>query len=252
MPIHPAWHRPPAGLVLRDNDIHVWRVPIDRPGTTIQALWQTLSTLEQQRAERFRADRDRRRFIVSHGALRALLSRYLGIEPGRLSFEEGAHGKPRLAGRGVAPPAEFNLAHSGGLAVCAVTRQRPVGIDLEVVRPVLDADQIVERFFSARERAVYRSLPVDDRQAAFFACWTRKEAFIKLIGDGLSRPLDQFDVSLAPGEPARIVSIGGSQPEAQKWSLFGFVPGPNYLGALAVEARDGSPSYWTWEFSNAA
>ncbi|HLF29143.1 MAG TPA: 4'-phosphopantetheinyl transferase superfamily protein [Anaerolineae bacterium] len=247
-----AWRKQSAEPVLEEHDIHVWRIALDQPEATIHRLQSTLSSDERERAERFQFDRDRRRFISAHAALRMLLARYLASQPNQIRFEYGAHGKPWLAANGVSDRIEFNLAHSGEYAVCGITRYQPIGIDLEFMRPVLDADQIVERFFSTQECATFRALPTDLKHATFFAGWTRKEAFIKAIGDGLSRPLDQFDVALAPGDPARIMSVGGSEREARNWSLFAFAPETNYVGAVAVASSEWSISYWTWEFSNGA
>lgn len=243
------WVFPSSRLVLDAHEIHVWRVTLDQPDWLVEHLRPWLATDELARAGRFHFDRDRVHFIVGRGALRSILSGYLGVEPSQLQFEYGLHGKPALAA--LCGKLCFNVSHSKGLGLCTVSRQSELGVDLEYIRPVADAERIAERFFSAQENAVLQSLPVSQRQAAFFNCWTRKEAFIKAIGEGLSRPLDQFDVSVAPGEPARFLSIGGSSEEAWRWSLFSLAPGPNYVGALAVERRDWQLACWEWEMPHA-
>jgi 4'-phosphopantetheinyl transferase len=181
-------------LALSSTDIHVWRVAPDQPERIVQQLHLALSTDEQARASRFHFERDRTRFVVGHGALRVILGRYLGLEPDQVRFEYGPHGKPLLA-----PPGSnglcFNASHSQGLGLCAVAQQREIGVDLEHMHPVADAEQIAERFFSAQENAALRALPANQRQEAFFNCWTRKEAFIKAVGDGLSHLLNQLGVT---------------------------------------------------------
>ena len=242
------WASPPSRPALDAHEIHVWRVALDQPDWLVERMRQWLASDEQARASRFVFDHDRARYIVGRGALRSILSGYLGTEPNQLQFEYGPHGKPALVAS--CGQIYFNASHSKGLGLCAVTRQRELGIDLELVRRVIDAEQIAQRFFSTQENAVFQSLPVEQRQPAFFYCWTRKEAFIKAIGEGLSHPLDQFDVSFAPAEPAKFLSIGGSLEAARGWSLFSLAPGPIYVGALAVEGRDWQLVYWQWGMSH--
>jgi len=242
------WASPPSRPALDAHEIHVWRVALDQPDWLVEQLRQWLASDEQARASRFYFDHDRTRYIVGRGALRSILSGYLGTEPNQLQFEYGLHGKPALTAS--CGQIHFNTSHSKGLGLCAVTRQCELGVDLELVRLVIDAEQIAQRFFSAQENAVFQSLPVEQRQAAFSYCWTRKEAFIKAIGEGLSHPLDQFDVSFAPGEPAKFLSIGGSAQNALGWSLFSLTPGSNYVGALAVEGRDWQLACWEWGMSH--
>ena len=147
----------------------------------------------------------------------------------------------------------FNLSHSQGLALYAVTRGREIGVDLECIRPISDAEQIAERFFSAHENAVFRTIPAHEKPKAFFNCWTRKEAYLKALGDGLARPLDEFDVSLAPGEPAKLLRIEGAPQEASRWSLNRLEPGSGYVAALAVEGYGYQLKCWQccgWSIRN--
>ena len=177
---------------------------MDEPPASIDCYLHTLAADERTKAERYYFERDRLRFIIAHGVLRAILSLYLNESPKRLSFCEGSHGKPALALDSGGDSIRFNMSHSHRMALYAVTRSREVGIDLEFVRCDLEAEQIAERVFSPREIAELRALPAALRRNAFFLCWTRKEAYIKAKGEGLSLPLDQFDVSLIPGEPAAL------------------------------------------------
>jgi 4'-phosphopantetheinyl transferase len=178
--------------------------------------------------------------------LRAILGLYLDMAPRYLSFRYSSHGKPALAWESGGNAIRFNMSHSRGVALYAVTRDREVGIDLEFIRRDLEVDQIAERFFSRRETVTLRALPTDLREYAFFLCWTRKEAYIKARGEGLSLPLDQFDVSLTPGEPAALLSTHPDSEEALRWSLHELPLASDYVAALALEGHSRSLSCWQW------
>ncbi len=241
-----VWSLPPKTLKLERDEVHVWRASLDLEASSIQSLQETLCVEEQQRAERFHFQKDRDRFIVARGLLRALLSRYLGEEPGHLRFVYNQYGKPALSEAYSKEPLCFNLSHSHGLALYAVTQNRNLGIDLEYIRTDFPYEEIAERFFSPQENAVLRTLPLNMKHEAFFTCWTRKEAYIKATGKGLSLPLDQFDVSLIPREPAMLLSIAGNQQAACHWSLQELIPVPGYVAALAVEGGGWQSKCWQW------
>jgi 4'-phosphopantetheinyl transferase len=183
-------------------------------------------------------------FIVARAVLRMILGRYLQIEPKQVQFSYGYHGKPELAERLGDTELRFNLAHSHELALYAFTRGREIGVDIEYLRFIPDAEQIAASFFSAGEIAALQALPANQRQMAFFACWTSKEAYVKAVGKGLALPLDQFEVSLAPGEPAGLLNVKGAPGEAPRWSLNTWTPAPGYVAALAVKGRNWQPTYW--------
>jgi 4'-phosphopantetheinyl transferase len=206
----------------------------------------TLAADERARAERFYFQRDRERFVVARAALRAILGGYLNSTPESLSFCYGSRGKPALAADCSQDAIRFNVSHSGDVALYAVTRAREVGVDVELIRPELNAERLAERFFSPREIDTLRTLPADLRRHAFFLAWTRKEAYVKATGDGLSLPLNQFAVSLIPGEPAALLSAEGDPREALRWSLRELTPGPGYVAALAVEGHGWSLACWDW------
>ena len=219
---------------------------MDPPLQLIQHLRQTLSADELGRAKRFLFERDRRRFIVGRGVLRNILSRYTKENPARLRFRYSKYGKPFLI-----PPAgqdtlRFNLSHSGELALYAITCRRDIGIDVEQIRSMPDAEQLAERFFSNQENQTFRAVSPEQKDTAFFNCWTRKEAYVKAIGEGLSLPLDQFDVSLAPGEPAALLRARGRPQEPEHWFLEGLEPAPGYVGGLVVEGSVGRLTRWQW------
>ncbi len=246
MGLEPSWPPPPAHLTLAEDEVHVWRAHLDLAPAQVRELLRTLTPDERARARRFRFRRDRDRFIVARGVLRAILGRYLGVDPGRLRFRYSPYGKPALADEFEDEGIRFNLAHSQGIALYAVSRGRDVGVDVEYVRADLADERIAERFFSPREVAMLRAVPAEQRREAFFHCWTRKEAYVKARGEGLSLPLDQFDVSLAPGEPAALLSTPGDPPEVTRWSLRALDPGPGYIAALAVEGNGWRLRCWQW------
>jgi 4'-phosphopantetheinyl transferase len=245
-PVRSPWAVPPATIVLGSDEVHVWRASLDEPPSQRGGFLRTLAADEQTRAERFYFQRDRERFITAHGVLRAILGFYSNRAPERLSFCYSSHGKPALAWESPGDALRFNMSHSDGVALYAIARGREVGIDLELIRDDLEVEQIAERFFSHPEIATLRALPKHFQRYAFFLCWTRKEAYIKARGEGLSLPLDQFDVSLIPGEPAELLSTQPNPDEALRWSLQELTLAAGYVAALAVEGRGWALSCWQW------
>jgi 4'-phosphopantetheinyl transferase len=221
--------------VLADDAVEVVATTLDVGRDCVRALTALLSEAERQRAGRFAFDRDRRRFIVARARLRQLLAARLGVAPESVELAYGTHGKPALARRSTDSDLRFNVSHSEEVAVYAFAAGREVGIDVEVVHAITDADDIAARSFSRRENEAYLALDPRDKPLGFFNCWTRKEAFIKALGDGLSHPLDRFEVSLTPGEPARIVHVESTPGERCGWTLHGFSPGPGLVGAVVVQ-----------------
>jgi 4'-phosphopantetheinyl transferase len=211
-------------------------------------LERTLALDERSRAGRFYFRHDRERFIVARGILREILGRYLSRAPESLSFSYSSYGKPALVSESGAEAIRFNISHSHGTALYVVTRGRELGVDLELIRDGLEIEQIAERFFSRAEVSALCALPTQIRRRAFFLCWTRKEAYIKARGEGLSLPLDQFEVSLVPGEPAALMSA--QRDEAFRWSLRELFPAADYAAALAIEGRDCSLACWQWQQSS--
>jgi len=211
-----------------------------------QELAALLSEDERMRASGFIFERDRSRFIVGRGTLRVILGRYLDVPPGSLTFRYGPHGKPAVSTGSGGDAVRFNVAHSHGMALYGITIGREIGIDLERVRSDFETDQIADQFFSRRERAALRALSPESRLEGFFRCWTRKEAYIKARGDGLSLPLTRFDVSLAPGEPTVHLSTPDAPLEASRWSLEELPAGPGYIAAIAVEGHGWRLRCWQY------
>jgi 4'-phosphopantetheinyl transferase len=242
-----SWSTPPRQLSLGKTDVHVWRASLEPVPEIVAQLRALLSPDECARAERFRFEIDRCHFIIARGILKTILGRYLEIAPAQIEFVYADRGKPRLADSIAQPALKFNLAHSGSLALYAFTRIGDVGVDIEHIRPELAGDDIARRFFSPHEIASLDQLPIHERQQAFFNCWTRKEAFIKAKGLGLSLPLDQFDVTLAPTETAALLRTRWDEDEAARWSLTALDAGAGYVAALAIEAKEWQLSCWHYD-----
>lgn len=204
------------------------------PAATMAAA-VVLSKRERERANRFIFQRDRDRFIVARAGLRRLLASRLDLPAEAIEFEYGAHGKPALAHKSGPNDLRFNVSHSENVAIYAFADGRAVGVDIEAVREIQDRDDIATHCFSANENKAYLLLGSDERSQAFFNGWTRKEAFIKATGDGMHRPLDSFDVSLRPDEPARILRVGERNGEDCGWLLYSFSPLQGFVSAVVIE-----------------
>lgn len=233
------WSSPPASLSLQADEVHVWRLTLDRP---TERFFELLQPDEVERANRFYFERDRRHFVVAHGFLRLLLGWYLHASAKQLQFAYGAWGKPSLAGEFHESQLRFNMSHSHGVALYAVTEEREIGVDVEHVRADFASDDIARRFFSPHEVGVLSEFPEDGRVAAFFSCWTRKEAYIKATGRGMSQPLDGFDVTLGAGDDVALLRTEDGSHE--RWRLIDVAVGAGYAGALAVEKPVDNIRYW--------
>ena len=224
-----------SNLPLASDEVHIWQRQLRCDRHVIQTLEGVLDSDELARAARFRFPSKRDEFIVSRGTLRWLLGRYMNCLPEELRFTYSQYGRPQLDGPSLGEGVEFNLSHSGDVIVLAFARACRIGIDVEQVRTDFGTAEIAERFFSLAEREALCKLPVEQRHAAFFTCWTRKEAFIKALGEGLSHPLDQFDVSLNPGQPAALLATRPDADDTRRWSLRDIRVPAGYAGALAAE-----------------
>ncbi len=221
---------PDSVAALSDKDVHVWSFKLDCSTPVLTDFRGILCEEERDRAARFRFDTHRHRFIKGRAVSRFILSHYLDIAPNKIEFKYGSHGKP-----GLADPQNdltFNLSHSEDLAFLAITRTGPIGVDVESIRTLDDFDALVSRFFSSAENEVFEKLPLEQKPSAFFNLWTRKEAWLKATGLGISQHLNRVEVSFLPGAPARFVSL---PVEFQgDWSLFQLSSPPGFTAALAT------------------
>jgi len=244
------WRSMSEELTFPADRIDVWRVELDSPEPPGRDLQSMLADDERNRAARFHFDRDRNRYIQGRAALRVLLGRYLDIPPREVRLQYQAHGKPELAPPGDSRSLRFNVSNSGGLALIAAGGGRELGIDVEKVRPLPDLLDVARRFFSAREVKALLATDANRRGEAFFACWTRKEAFLKVTGAGLSYPLSAFSVSVDPDGPGEMLELTEPRDVACEWSLCDVEVGRGFRGALAWEG--GSQRLQFWEFQAAS
>ena len=240
--VHQTWCQPPAELPWPHDEVHVWRATLAWSDIAAHRLEQYLSADERENMQRFRFEPDRRRYLIGRGLLRLLLGRYLDLAPQDLRFATAAAGNPHLISGQRRP--QFNVTHSGEYVLIAIADGRAVGIDVEEIDDDLDAREVAARFFSPHEQRDLEMLTGRARIEAFFACWTRKEAYVKARGEGLSLPLDQFDVSLRPGEPARLIATRPDPAEATRWQLSGLDVADGYKAALAVEGQGWTLRSW--------
>jgi 4'-phosphopantetheinyl transferase len=221
----------PWSFGLTEEMVHVWSLRTTEVSNAVVSKFEIFLTPDERgRAERFRFENLRHSFVLTRGALRVLLGRYLHIPPAKIQIAYGSKGKPRLAEPELAT---FNVSHSGGLAVFGFAASSEIGVDVEEVRPMADMLDIAQRFFCPGEAADLISLPANQRERGFFRCWTRKEAYIKALGEGLSVPLDGFQVTLRPGEPAKIIHLARDANAARTWRLCDLELSSGYVGALA-------------------
>jgi 4'-phosphopantetheinyl transferase len=234
----------PDQPALCDGQVHVWRACLPVSSAVYQSLQQTLDATERDRAARFAFEQHRVSFTFAHGVLRSLLSGYCRQHASQLRFSCGKNGKPALADE--TNDLRFNLSHSGDVILCAVTRQEEVGVDVECIGTGLASGDIARQFFAGEEVQALFELPPDLQLTGFFRCWTRKEAFIKARGEGLSLALKSFAVSLRPEEQARFLRIDGDQRAPAEWTLRDIDVPSGYAAAIAIAGRGWEISTHDW------
>ncbi len=236
------WQSPPPSFALKTGEIHLWRSPLASTPVLDPTFWPSLSEDEQIRANRFHFKQHRLEYVDGRGKLRHLLSQYLGMPAQKIVFEYGKQDKPFLPHSKL----KFNISHSHGLALFAFALDMEIGVDLEKIDPKIDIIQLCQQFFSPQETQTILQLSPAEQIHAFFTCWTRKEAFIKAKGQGLSLPLDQFAVSILPEAPVQLLATEWDQTEVDKWFLYDIPPGKNFKGALMTDQKVDSLQYWDY------
>jgi 4'-phosphopantetheinyl transferase len=238
------WLAPPNAILPQGQEVHLWRASLAAEPAVLERFFATLSREEKYRAERFHFPEHRDAFVAAHGILREILGRAVAQESSALVFSTNRFGKPRFAPGSQFAHIHFNLSHSGGRALCAISQVGELGVDLEQIRPLPDMPALATRVFSPREAHLFFSLPASIQAAAFFTCWTRKEAYLKARGEGFGIEPSSFEVTFAPGAPAAVVG-----EEHAAWSLRELVPAPGYVGAVAVNAREFDLKLWDWQLA---
>jgi 4'-phosphopantetheinyl transferase len=226
--------------LLVDSAVHVWHIPLVVPSPILKSLYQILSSDEQLRTDNLRLQTLKNSFIAGRGILRKILGRYLQTDPAMLVFSEETSGKPHLEDK--ASCLNFNMSHSGGLSLFAVSLGRAVGIDLEKIRPVNNLTSLTNRFFSPDEHSYITSLPPDERENAFFKAWVLKEAYVKATGEGLvgMDKLELFHTDTGRF-PAPLIIKSRPRQSSREWSALSFEPSPSHVAALVAEGNHFSP-----------
>ena len=234
------WLAPAANAELGNNEVHLWKADLNQNSDIVRRMWLLLNEEEQNRAKRYVFEQDRIQFTLYRGILRQLLGRYLRRSAEDIEFAVGPKGKPTVRGNS---EFRFSLSHSDGLVLYALSMNRELGVDLEREGAEFSGLDIVENWFSTREKAEFLALPSNLQKLAFYVGWTRKEAYLKARGEGLHMKLEDFDVSMNPGQPAVLRS-----EDSARWELRSFCPAPDFVAALVVERAKCELCYWEWRF----
>ena len=233
---------------LQLSEIHLWRVNLDRPPDEVGRMGKILSATEQEQAAQFHIARDRRRFVIRRAVLRQILSSHLGIAPAALEIDSANFQKPKIADPINPQDLRFNCSHSADWALIALARELEVGVDLEQHQLLPDAAELAQRFFSDYEINELRRLPAPLQLQGFFDCWTRKEAFVKAVGLGLTFPLSRFSVTLAPDQPAALLEVTDDPRAMEKWSILSPAFLAHHSTALVFEKAALTVKFFEWAF----
>ncbi|ELR97510.1 4'-phosphopantetheinyl transferase superfamily protein [Gloeocapsa sp. PCC 73106] len=223
--------------MLTPPQAHIWCAQVQQIPTQIQQLWHLLNPVERKKAADFQFERHRNAFITGRGYLRIILSRYLQLKPQEIEFNYTPKGKPYLAHQFLESNLQFNLSHSHELILYALTLDKPIGIDLEYLRPFPEAEKIAQRFFSPREAAFISNCPDSLKSPAFFQGWTSKEAVLKATGEGIGGGLEKIEVELDPSQEAKLLSLDGDTQAAQNWFLTKIQTSPEYMATVAIKGK---------------
>ncbi len=244
----PKWASVPLNndWLLPTNQVHIWRSTLELPIHQINNLKHLLSPDELEKATHLALTQKRHQYIIARAILRRILSLYVSLHPSELRFRYNRNGKPVLACS--SNKIQFNVSHSHNLAIYALSSDCLIGVDVEYLyrRSRIDRMKIASRLFTPREYTTLQSLPENQRDKAFLTCWTRKEAFIKAMGWGLSFPLDKFEVTADPNESPKLLTTPYKPKDALDWSMVPIDPSDGYVGTLALRKTNFDLSYWQW------
>ena len=229
------WREAPNNLTVSPSHVDIWLASTALGEEQIRSYRESLSQAELARADKFRSDSRYREYVVTRGLLRQVLARLTGLDITGIEFPDGEHGKPRLDNILDGQTIAFNVSHSHGLALVALTLEGSLGVDLEKIRPEVDWRSLAKQYFSGTEVRALNRYPEQAGLKAFYTCWTRKEAFVKALGDGIAYGLNEFDVSIDPDEAYAALTIRRQEVDASRW-LIKNVPVPDtHVAALALD-----------------
>ena len=224
-------------MILNQNEIHLWFIPIDNFLTEVDSLYPFLSKEEILKSGKFYSDNDKNKFIILRSILRRILGDYLETTPGDIRFKNNHFGKPFLHPDSETDKINFNLSHSGNYGVYAFSREKEIGIDTEKIRAVGDMNAMAKRFFSSLECETLMSLPEEKQMNSFFRCWTMKEAYVKACGKGFSLPLDKFSIDFMSETP-KLLNVDWDQEDINRWQIYSLDSPEGYITSLAAEGND--------------
>lgn len=244
------WDSPKKRPQLTEDQVHLWRASLDPPSVILEDLAYILSKDEIAKANKYRFPQHRCRFIAARGILRQLLGQYLQISPSSIEFQYGDRGKPYLSKSIFSSSLEFNISHSQGYALYGFSLNHAIGVDLEYLRPMKDAAQIAQRFFSPQEFEFVNCLSGKQQQRVFFKLWTAKEAYLKATGTGLAGSLASIDIDFDQAEIPCLKSIKGNTAAIVPWSMYSCIPAHDCVGAIAIKTKitPQQIKYWNWQF----
>ncbi len=232
---------------LRQGQVHLWRILLDQSSEQLEFFKKFLSTDEQARARKFRVPQPHDQFLTTRSSLRLLLGRYLDTHPQHLEFSTSPRGKPGLTD--AALPIQFNVSHTNGLALVAITLSDPIGVDVEWEDRRIQDEEIAERYFSARESTHLTSLSHPDRTREFFKYWTCKEAYLKMIGVGLTEQLSECEITFESQGTQALVSFTSHHNQDTPYSLHWLKGAPHHMAAVAIGSPRVDLHFFTWDYA---
>jgi len=244
-----SWQTPNREMTLSPNDVHIWKVSLTPHQHQFIKLQRLLSPDEITRAQRLKFQEHRHAFIAARSALRLIMSRYLCVEAQSLVFTQGPQGKPFLKEPLANPPLLFNLSHTQHFALYAFTLNKEIGIDLEDQNRNINYESLIDRVCSEKEKAIIMAHAPPEQKQIFLTCWTRKEAYVKATGKGLSFPLQAITVSLPPTTPTALLEVAGDSQEPLRWSMHEIQVDHDHVATLVVAGHSWNPVYWEWSWA---